>query len=265
MNIVKFKVPEEMTDSKMRYMSLEKCANTDQILVFEHKNAEEDENFNVTEKKGSLHVYDSVEDATNDQALLSRKVRKPFLRRLTSLMGRKTKNVHDVNGTNDKLEMIHSPRQSKSSSKNHFDSSRIKILVEMNQDSLKSSTTRDNDKSSLESCSSVSMMTDLVKDNSFNSTTWVDFDEEQLVFTPSTKKHERHDSHGTKSTVLSFDKSILSMISSCLDNAVDIANCNFSKMNGLNSEDSITNSYCSYDDKEESDNDCYNNGSLNSF
>lgn len=265
MNIVKFKVPEEITDSKMRYMSLEKCANTDQILVFEHKNAEVSENFNVTESKGSVHVYDSVEDAINDQVLLIRKVRKPFLRRLTSLMGRKSKIVHDVNETNDKLELVHSPESSKSSSKKRFDSSRIKILVEMNQDSLQSSNKHVNNKSSLESCSSVSMMTDLVKEHSFNSSTWVDFDEEQIVFAPSTKKHERHDSHGTKSTVSSFDKSIRSMFFSCLDNAVDIANCNLSKMNDFNSGDSLTNSYCSYDDKEEIDDDCDNTGSLNSF
>lgn len=259
-----------MTGTNKRYMALEKCANTGPVLVLEHLNVEDGKNFKTNDKSADAHVYDSVEDAINDETVLLRKVKtKSFLRGLTSIMGRKSKSVHDLNENNVKVD-VHSTARTPSSTKSLFDNKRIKILVETNQECHKTSKTLDNLKSSSESYSSVSMETDLEKESSFTSSTWVNFDEEQIdPFSPSMKIHKRHDSNGTKSTTQSFDETILNMIASCLDNAESIANCNLVNMTECYSEDSLTKSYHSKDvddeDENENDDDSDNTGSLNSF
>jgi hypothetical protein len=257
-----------MTGTNKRYMALEKCANTGPVLVLEHLNVEDGKNFKTNDKSAGAHVYDSVEDAINDETVLLHKVKtKSFLRGLKSIMGRKSKSVHDLNENNVKGG-VHSTARSPSSTKSLFDNKRIKILVETNQECHKTSKTLDNLKSSSESYSSVSMETDLDKESSFTSSTWVNFDDEQIdPFSPSMKIHKRHDSNGTKSTTPSFDGTILNMIASCLDNAEYITNCNLINMTKCNSEDSLTKSYHSndVDDEDENDDDSDNTDSLNSF
>lgn len=255
-----------MTDSNMRYMALGRCADTGKVLVFEHLNEEQGGNGKEKRSEKDKDMLDSKEDAINDKTLLIRKVRtKTFLRRLTSIRNRKSNVVHDSNENSHKMEIDTIPNNLSSSHKN-FDSNRIKIIVEMNQECHKSSNTNDGNEShgGSESVSSVSMVPDLKHERSIHSSTWVNFDEEEMdPFSASTKKHERHDSHGTKSTTSSFDESILNMIASCLDNAETIANCNIKNIIDFNSEDSVVASYQSDEiDDDEKDDESDNDDSL---
>lgn len=257
-----------MTDSNMRYMALERCADTGKVLVFEHLNEEQGGNGKAKRRinKKDKDMSDSVEEDIDDETLLLRKVKtKTFLRKLTSIMSRKSNVVHDSNENSVKMHIDTIPNNISSSQK-FFDSNRIKIIVEMNQECNKSSNTYDGNKSrsDLGSFSSVSMVPDLKHERSIHSSTWINFDDEQIdPFSVSIKKHERHDSHGTKSTTLSFDESILNMITSCLDNAEAIANCNIANIIDFNSEDSVVASYQSGEtDDDENDDEIDNNDSL---
>lgn len=211
-----------------QYVALERCADANSILVFEHVNDETKMHHDSNTTKDSGCMYQSDDDLVSNKALsLEQGKKKPFLQKLKIIMSRKSKAHHTKKSEKDIETKIQEEVIDSNVKSSHFDPNRFRILVEVKPESNKESAYSfdGNFVTSYESVSSLSMGSEM-KNIPKCSKKVLRHDVHDIL----TKEHKRHNSHGTMSTVFSLDnKSFLSIITSCFDHAGAIATCNMSQ------------------------------------